>query len=46
MRMPFAFSLVMAIAAVVSVFVDIPFISDYAFWVAVAAYIMLASTWW
>jgi hypothetical protein len=46
MRFPFALTLVMAIAAVVSVFVYVPFISEYAFWIAVAAYIILASTWW
>jgi len=36
----------MAMLAIVSVFVYIPMISEYAFWVAVAAYIILASTWW
>jgi hypothetical protein len=46
MRFGFAFSLIMAMLAIVSVFVYIPMISEYAFWVAVAAYIILASTWW
>jgi hypothetical protein len=46
MRFGFAFSLIMAILAIVSVFVYIPVVSDHAFWVAVAAYIILASTWW
>jgi hypothetical protein len=46
MRFGFAFSLIMALLAIVSVFVYIPMISEYAFWVAVAAYIILASTWW
>jgi hypothetical protein len=46
MRFPFALSLVMTIAAVVSVFVYVPFISEYAFWIAVAAYIILERTWW
>jgi hypothetical protein len=32
-----AVSLVMAIAAVLGVFVEIPIISDYAFWILVAA---------
>ena len=44
MRFGFAFSLIMALLAIVSVFVYIPMISEYAFWVA--AYIILASTWW
>jgi hypothetical protein len=35
-------SLVVALLAVVAVFVYIPFVSDYAFWFMVAAYIMLA----
>ena len=46
MRFGFAFSLIMAMLAIVSVFVYIPMISEYAFWVAVAAYIILASSWW
>ena len=46
MRFGFAFSLIMAMLAIVSVFVYIPMISEYAFWVGVAAYIILASTWW
>jgi hypothetical protein len=36
-------SLVMAIAAVVGVFVEIPIISDYAFWILVAAFIVWRS---
>jgi len=35
-------SLVVALLAVVAVFVYIPFVSDYAFWFMVAAYVMLA----
>ena len=35
-------SLIVAGLAVVAVFVYIPFVSDYAFWFMVAAYIMLA----
>ena len=35
-------SLIIALLAVVAVFVYIPFASDYAFWFLVAAYIMLA----
>jgi hypothetical protein len=42
MNFAVALSLVMAILAVVSVFIEVPFISDYAFWVAVVAYIILA----
>ena len=45
MRFGFAFSLIMVIASVLSVFIYIPFISEYAFWFALAAYILLASSW-
>jgi hypothetical protein len=44
MNFAVALLLVMAILAVVSVFIEVPFISDYAFWVAVVAYIILASS--
>jgi hypothetical protein len=40
----FVASLVLVILAVVGVFIEIPIISNYAFWFAVAAYIMLAGT--
>jgi hypothetical protein len=36
-------SLVLALLAVLSVFIYIPFISDYAFWVVIAAYLIVAS---
>jgi hypothetical protein len=36
------FSLLLAFLAFVSVFVDIPLVSDYAFWVLFGAYVMLA----
>jgi hypothetical protein len=42
MRFGFIASFVMAILAIVSVFVDIPFVSQFAFWVVVATYAMLA----
>jgi len=35
-------SLSVALLAVVAVFVYMPFVSDYAFWFMVAAYVMLA----
>src|SRR5450631_4834196 len=37
-------SLVLAILAVLGVFIEIPFVSDFAFWVAVGAYILLAGS--
>jgi hypothetical protein len=40
----FALSLVLAGFAVVGVFIDIPFVSNYAFWIAIAAYVILAAT--
>ena len=38
----FVLSLVLAVLAVVGVFVEIPYLSMYAFWVAVLAYVVLA----
>jgi hypothetical protein len=35
-------SLVLVVLAVVGVFVEIPFVSMYAFWIAVLAYVVLA----
>jgi hypothetical protein len=40
----FVASLILIIAAVVGVFIEIPVISNYAFWFAVGAYVMLAGT--
>jgi hypothetical protein len=34
-------SLLVLVLAIVGVFADIPFVSNYAFWVAVAAYVIL-----
>jgi len=38
----FLISLILAMLAIIGVFVEIPFISNYAFWVAIAAYVILA----
>jgi hypothetical protein len=38
----FILSVVLAVLAVVGIFVEIPFVSMYAFWVAVLAYVVLA----
>ncbi len=38
----FILSLVVVVLAVVGVFVEIPYLSMYAFWVAVLAYVVLA----
>jgi len=50
MRLHFLFliSLMMAIASIIGVFIFIPFVSANAFWIAVAAYVLLASSikWW
>jgi hypothetical protein len=40
----FVASLIVIIMAVLSVFIEIPIVSNYAFWFAVGAYIMLAGT--
>lgn len=42
MHWGFIASLVIAILAIVGVFVDIPIVSNYAFWVMTVAYIVLA----
>jgi uncharacterized protein (DUF983 family) len=44
MKFGLAFSLILIGFAVVGVFIEIPFISDYAFWVAISAYILLAAS--
>jgi hypothetical protein len=38
----FILSLILVVLAVVGVFVEIPYLSMYAFWVAVLAYVVLA----
>ena len=38
----FILSLVLVVLAVVGIFVEIPYLSMYAFWVAVLAYVVLA----
>jgi hypothetical protein len=40
----FVLSLVLVILAVVGVFIEIPLVSNYAFWFAIGAYIILAGT--
>jgi len=42
-QMIFLISLALAILAVLGLFVTIPFVSIYAFWVAIIAYIVLAA---
>ena len=38
----FILSLVLIVLAVVGIFIEIPYLSMYAFWVAVLAYVVLA----
>jgi hypothetical protein len=40
----FVLSLLTLILAVLSVFIEIPIVSTYAFWFAVGAYVILAGT--
>lgn len=42
MNLLYVLSLILAGLAIVSVFIEIPFVSQFAFWVAVAAYVILA----
>jgi hypothetical protein len=44
MKFGLAASMVLIGFAVVGVFIEIPFVSDYAFWIAIAAYLLLAAT--
>lgn len=44
MNFGFVLSLLTIILAVLSVFIEIPVVSNYAFWFAVGAYVMLAGT--
>ena len=44
MNMGFVVSLVVVILAVLGVFIEIPIVSNYAFWFAVAAYVILAGS--
>jgi uncharacterized membrane protein len=44
MHWVFLIALVTAILAILGVFIEIPFVSEYAFWVMTAAFLMLAST--
>lgn len=44
MKYGLAFSLILVGFAVVGVFIEIPFISEYAFWVAIGAYVLLAAS--
>ena len=43
MNLTFVLSLLLAGLAVVGVFIEIPIVSNYAFWFAIAAWVMLAS---
>ena len=44
MNFVYVISLLTIILAVLSVFIEIPFVSNYAFWFAVGAYLLLAGT--
>ena len=39
----FLISLVLAVLAVAGIFISIPFVSAYSFWLAVVAYVVLAA---
>jgi hypothetical protein len=44
MHFPSLLSLVLALLAVVGVFIEIPFVSNYAFWIMTAAYVLIISS--
>src|SRR5262249_60354941 len=44
MNMLFVLSLMVAMLALVAVFIEIPFVSNFAFWALMAAYVLLAGS--
>lgn len=42
MNLLYVLSLILAGLAIVGVFIEIPFVSEFCFWVLVAAYVILA----
>ena len=44
MNFGFVVSLIVLIAGILSVFINIPIVSNYAFWFVVGAYVILAGT--
>ena len=44
MNFGFVVSLLVVILAVVSVFIEIPLVSNYAFWFSIGAYMLLAGS--
>jgi hypothetical protein len=46
MRWVHLIALVLGIIAILGVFIEIPFVSEYAFWVMTVAFLMLASLRW
>lgn len=46
MRWVHLIALVLGIVAILGVFIEITFVSEYAFWVMTAAFLMLASLRW
>lgn len=44
MNFGFVVSLLLVILAVVAVFIEIPLVSNYAFWFAIGAYMLLAGS--
>lgn len=44
MNFGFVVSLIVLIAGILSVFINIPIVSTYAFWFVVGAYVILAGT--
>ena len=44
MNFGFVVSLLLVILAIVAVFIEIPLVSNYAFWFAIGAYMLLAGS--
>ncbi len=42
MNLLYVLSLILAGLAIVGVFIEIPFVSNFAFWIVIAAYVILA----
>lgn len=42
MNLPYVFTLILVVVAIVGVYIDIPLVSQFAFWIVILAYVILA----
>jgi len=41
-NLPYVFTLILVVVAIVGVYIDIPLVSQFAFWIVILAYVILA----